>query len=236
MLSEVDRHGTADGLKRVEQAQQEEHQRALVLADLKVRPVAAVERLERPVLGRAAELKPTVRIVGGQGSDERVAEMRRPVALDGENAGDDREGLPWRLLDAAVDERPVRPVQPSHRARLLRRVLDHSAVELGPDLEDGEDALGWDVALVLLLEQQRAEVSVVDDEVDLLAAVPVRVEDEGVRDLVALRQELSEQAMPCSLAEIRTDSNLVAVCASSILKEAWIAAKYTPRPARSLLR
>src|SRR5688572_29264309 len=88
-----------------------------------------------------------------------------------------------------MDDRDARATQLPDGGRLLRRVEDVVAIEVLLDLEDGVDALRWDVALSRLLEEQRAEVGIVNHEVDLVASMPVGVDDEGIGDGVAAREE-----------------------------------------------
>jgi hypothetical protein len=108
-------------------------------------------------------------------------------------------------------------VKPPDRLRLRLPVLDDPLVEGGLDLEDGEHALGRDVALVVLLEEQGAEVPIVDDEVDLVAAVAAGIEHERLRDLIPLGQELAEHPVPRALAEVALGRRMVEQIASAEL-------------------
>jgi hypothetical protein len=63
----------------------------------------------------------------------------------------------------------VSAVQPTHGSSLVGRVFDVALVDLLLRFQRGVDGLRGDVLLSALLEQQRAEVAVVDDDVDELA-------------------------------------------------------------------
>src|SRR5207247_3634021 len=73
------------------------------------------------------------------------------------------------------------------------------SVERLLNLEDAEHALGRDEELGVLLEEQRAEVAVVDDHVDLRAALAVGIDHEAGGDLVAGGEEQAEPLYPSSL-------------------------------------
>src|SRR5258708_27233101 len=64
------------------------------------------------------------------------------------------------------------------------------------DLENPVDAFGWDVPLVRLVVEKRRILAIVDDNVDLLAAIAARFDHEGAIRLIPARQEVGADAHP----------------------------------------
>ncbi len=70
------------------------------------------------------------------------------------------------------------------------------AAQILLDFKHGIHALRRHVALVRLIEEQRGVLPVVDYDVDLITAGPLRVDDEGTISLIPMRQMVLEYADP----------------------------------------
>ena len=80
-------------------------------------------------------------------------------------------------------------VEAANRRDLLGCILDRAPLNLLLDLERGEHRLGRNEEVVTDVEKDGREVPVVDQEVDLLAAVPVGVNGKALGHPVATGED-----------------------------------------------
>lgn len=87
-------------------------------------------------------------------------------------------------------------MEPPHRGGFLASVEDMFASQILLDLENAVYTFGWDVPLIRLVVQEWRVLSIVDDDVDLVAALASRVDHKRPVSLITPWQMIVEDANP----------------------------------------
>lgn len=137
-----------------------------------------------------------------QGISERLSEGRAPGALISNKARDNARQLSRSISPACVRNRSGSPMEAAHGCGFLPSIQNMITAQVLFDLQYAVHTLGRDIALARLVVEEGRVLSVVDDDIDLLAAGTVGIDDEGAVNLVPPRKVILEDAQPVILRSL----------------------------------
>ena len=152
--------------------------------------------------GDAADVQTVLALTGSQRVSKRLAQRGRPLALEGQQATENRDERLRRIGSLCIGDRQTRPMQPAHARHLVPGVAHLARIRRLLRLEHGVDALGRNDRLPFVAEYERRVLAIEHDDVDLLAERAQAVHDVRRRGPIALRQVFLEQFQPHPLARI----------------------------------
>lgn len=158
--------------------------------------------------GHAAEIEDAVRIGRRKRVRERLADGGAPIAFERQDTPKDRNERFGRKGAARVWNRQAGPLQSPNACDLVLRVTDELGVDGLLGLKRRVHTLGWNDGLSLVAENEGRVLAVEDHDIDLLAEIPLAIDDMGCRCLIALRQIFLQELKPDGLARIALRSGM----------------------------